>query len=32
MGNLKMEIIKRIYKLFDEKDKKAYEICNKLNI
>ena len=27
-----MEIIERIYQLFDEKDKKAYELCNKLNI
>lgn len=32
MENPNMEIIERIYKLFDEKDKKAYELCNKLNI
>lgn len=28
----KIEIIERIYQLFDEKDKKAYELCDKLNI
>lgn len=28
----KIGIIERIYQLFDEKDKKAYELCDKLNI
>ncbi|MBQ6091319.1 MAG: helix-turn-helix domain-containing protein [Lachnospiraceae bacterium] len=27
-----MEIIERIYQLFNEKDKKAYELCEKLEI
>lgn len=27
-----MEIIERIYQLLDEKDKRAYELCNKLDI
>lgn len=27
-----MEIIERIYKLLDEKDKRAYELCQKLDI
>lgn len=30
--NPKMEIIERIYQLFEEKNKKAYELCNKLDI
>lgn len=35
MNNLeqpKITIIERIYQLFDEKDKKAYELCKKLKI
>ena len=27
-----MEIIERIYQTLSEKDKKAYELCEKLNI
>ena len=27
-----MEIIERIYRLLDEKDKRAYELCEKLSI
>lgn len=27
-----MEIIERIYQLLDEKDKRAYELCAKLNV
>lgn len=27
-----MEIIERIYQLLDEKDKRAYELCERLNI
>ena len=27
-----MEIIERIYQLLDEKDKRAYELCNRLSI
>ena len=27
-----MEIIERVYQLLDEKDKRAYELCEKLSI
>jgi transcriptional regulator with XRE-family HTH domain len=32
LGGFTMEIIERIYQLLDEKEKKAYELCAKLDI